>query len=75
MRLTRRQIPPWRRKKGWFNLRIAYSIGLLNTNFHEGATKFLLEESGIKSKKELKDAGCDQIDIDNIGNLLPEKIF
>jgi hypothetical protein len=52
---------------------IAYSIGLLNTNFHEGAAEFLLKESGIKSKKELKAAGCDQFDIDNIGKLLPEK--
>jgi hypothetical protein len=49
---------------------IAYSIGLLNTNFHEGAAEFLLKESGIKSKKELRAAGCDQMDINNIGKLL-----
>jgi hypothetical protein len=52
---------------------IAYSIGLLNANFHEGAAELLLEESGIKSKRELRDAGCEEFDIENIGDLLPEK--
>jgi hypothetical protein len=51
---------------------IAYSIGLLKTNYHEGAAECLLKESGIKSKSELRAAGCEQFDIDNIGDLLPE---
>jgi hypothetical protein len=52
---------------------IAYSIGLLNTNYYECAAECLLNESGIKSKSELRAAGCDQLDINNIGNLLPEE--
>jgi hypothetical protein len=52
---------------------IAYSIGLLNKYYGKGAAEFLLNESGLKSITELKAAGCEQFDIDNIGDLLPEE--
>jgi hypothetical protein len=60
-------------RKNGLTCGIAYSIGLLNTNFNEGAAELLLKESGIKSITELKAAGCEQFDIDNIGDLLPEE--
>jgi hypothetical protein len=52
---------------------IAYSIGILNHYSDQQSAEFILKESGIKSKSELRAAGCEQFDIDNIGDLLPEE--
>ncbi|MDR3138445.1 MAG: hypothetical protein LBT95_02100 [Treponema sp.] len=51
---------------------IAYSAGILNRYHSTQAAEFILAQAGIKSIAELKAAGCDQFDIDNIGDLLPE---
>jgi hypothetical protein len=51
---------------------IAYTVGILR-RFHDSqSAKFIINESGLKSIAELRAAGCDQLDIDNIGDLLPE---
>jgi hypothetical protein len=52
---------------------IAYSAGILNRYTDQQSAEFILNESGIKSKSELRAAGCEQFDIDNIGDLLPEE--
>jgi hypothetical protein len=52
---------------------IAYAAGILNKFYDDQSAKFIIKESGIKSKKELREAGCDNFDLDNLGNLLPEK--
>jgi hypothetical protein len=52
---------------------IAYSAGILNHCHSTQAAGFILNESGIKSITELTAAGCDQFDIDNIGDLLPDE--
>jgi hypothetical protein len=51
---------------------IAYAAGILNAYYDFQSAKFILHESGIKSKKELREAGCEEFDIDNIDDLLPE---
>lgn len=53
---------------------IAYAAGILNRYHGRQAAQFVLKESGMKSLQELRDAGCEEFDIENIGDLLPEDI-
>jgi hypothetical protein len=52
---------------------IAYAAGILNQYHSVQAAEFVLKESGIKSKSELRSAGCEEFDIENIGDILPEE--
>jgi hypothetical protein len=55
---------------------IAYSVGFLRRYgvlaCESQYSKFLLDQSGVKSKSELRAAGCKELDIESIGDLLPE---
>jgi hypothetical protein len=62
-----------RARKDGLTCGIACSAGILNNYYSSTAAQFVLDESGIKSIAELRDAGCEQFDIDNIGDLLPEE--
>jgi hypothetical protein len=52
---------------------IVYTAGILNRFYDQQSAEFILKESSTKSKKELRDAECEEYDIDNIGDLLPEE--
>lgn len=50
---------------------IALAVGLMHK--HGMNAQNILSECGIADKKELRDAGVEQFDLDNIGDLLPEE--
>ena len=62
-----------RTRKNRLTCGIAYAAGILNQYQSLQAAEFILKESGMKSIKELRDAGCEEFDIQNIGDLLPEE--
>lgn len=54
---------------------IAWSMGFIGGKSHDMPTvaKDMANNAGIKSIQELVDAGVDQFDIDQIGDILPDK--